>query len=149
VSRSTGFIAAALLPAASGYAAETAQMAANKRAVVEFYEKAINQKDFEAAAYLGPRHIQHTPSAADGGKVSKRFSPSRATGRPITAVRSGAFLPTVITSFYTCTTRGDRMLAGPRLSDIFKLENGKIVERWDVRQDIRKNLPIRIACSSI
>jgi predicted SnoaL-like aldol condensation-catalyzing enzyme len=41
------------------------------------------------------------------------------------------------------------MLRGPRLSDIFKLENGKIVERWDVRQDTRKNLPIRIACSSI
>jgi predicted SnoaL-like aldol condensation-catalyzing enzyme len=124
-------------------------MAANKRAVVEFYERAINQKDFEAAADLGPRHVRHNPSAADGGKISKLFSPSRATRRPITTARSTAFLPTVIASFNTCTTRGNRMLRGPRLSDIFKLENGKIVERWDVRQDTRKNLPIRIACSSI
>jgi predicted SnoaL-like aldol condensation-catalyzing enzyme len=57
-------------------------MAANKRAVVEFYERAINQKDFEAAADLGPRHVRHNPSAADGGKISKLFSPSRVTRRP-------------------------------------------------------------------
>jgi predicted SnoaL-like aldol condensation-catalyzing enzyme len=39
----------------------------NKKTVVEFYEKAINQKDFEAASkYMGPRYTQHNPMAADG-----------------------------------------------------------------------------------
>jgi hypothetical protein len=33
---------------------------ANKQAVVEFYDRAINQKDFEAASrYFGDRYIQH------------------------------------------------------------------------------------------
>ena len=39
----------------------------NKRIVREFYEKGINQKDFEAASkYMGARYTQHNPMAADG-----------------------------------------------------------------------------------
>ena len=46
----------------------------NKKTVVEFYEKAINQKDFEAASkYLGPRYTQHNPMAADGPGGLKDF----------------------------------------------------------------------------
>ena len=38
---------------------------ANKKIVVDFYELALNQKDFDAAAkYLGPRYIQHNPLGA-------------------------------------------------------------------------------------
>jgi predicted SnoaL-like aldol condensation-catalyzing enzyme len=51
-----------------------ADMAANKKNVVEFYEQAINKKDFEAAAkYLGPRYIQHNPVAPDGAEGLKGF----------------------------------------------------------------------------
>ena len=40
---------------------------ANKKIVVDFYEKALNQKDFEAAAkYFGPRYIQHNPLVPNG-----------------------------------------------------------------------------------
>jgi hypothetical protein len=43
----------ALAPAA--YAADAKQMEENKKTVLEFYDAAINQKDFEAAAkFLGP-----------------------------------------------------------------------------------------------
>ena len=39
----------------------------NKKIVIDFYDKALNQKDFEAAAkYFGPHYIQHNPSAPDG-----------------------------------------------------------------------------------
>lgn len=51
----------------TGHAADARQMEANKKSVVAFYEKAINQKDFDAASkHLGPRYIQHNPVAADG-----------------------------------------------------------------------------------
>ena len=46
----------------------------NKKVVAEFYEAAVNQKDFEAAAsFLGPRYIQHNPNAADGPEGLKAF----------------------------------------------------------------------------
>jgi predicted SnoaL-like aldol condensation-catalyzing enzyme len=132
-----GLVVAALLPAASGYAADTAQMQANKKAVVEFYEKAINQKDFEAAAaYLGPRYIQHNPTAADGAEGLKRFI---------------SFLRDKVPNYHSDIKRvfadGDYVILhvhnkrepdarGTAIVDIFRLENGRIVEHWDVRQDI-------------
>ena len=49
-------------------------MEENKKVVAEFYEAAINQKNFEAAAkFLGPRYIQHNPNAADGPEGLKAF----------------------------------------------------------------------------
>ncbi|WP_430517458.1 nuclear transport factor 2 family protein, partial [Escherichia coli] len=55
--------AVALSPAVQ---ASTEQEAANKAAVLAFYEKGLNQKDADAAVkYLGDRYIQHNPNAAD------------------------------------------------------------------------------------
>ena len=57
--------AAFVLSAHAAFADE--KLEANKKTVVEFYNKAINDKDFEAARkYMGPKYIQHNPSAADG-----------------------------------------------------------------------------------
>src|SRR6185369_6970190 len=72
-------LAAALVMALAAFAgrpalADTAQQEANKKAVIEFYDKAINQKDFEAASkYFGPRYIQHNPTAPDGIEGFKGF----------------------------------------------------------------------------
>jgi hypothetical protein len=45
-----------------------------KKTVVAFYEKAVNQKDFEAASrYMGPRYTQHNPMAADGPEGLKGY----------------------------------------------------------------------------
>src|SRR2546425_1260387 len=55
-------------------AARAADLEQNKRVVVDFYEKAINQKDFEAASkHIGPRYTQHNPVAADGPEGLKAF----------------------------------------------------------------------------
>jgi predicted SnoaL-like aldol condensation-catalyzing enzyme len=133
----TGLVAATLLPAASVYGADTAQMEANKRAVVEFYDKAINKKDFEAASvYLGPRYIQHNPSAADGAEGLKAF---------LAFLREKA--PNYQSEIKRVFADGDYVILhvhnkrepdarGTAIVDIFRLENGKIVEHWDVRQDI-------------
>jgi len=40
---------------------------ANKRTVLAFYDTALNQLNVdEAAAYFGPRFIQHNPRSKDG-----------------------------------------------------------------------------------
>ena len=68
------FLAVVALAPLPGLAADAAQQEANKKAVVEFYDKAINQKDFEAASkFLGPRYTQHNPNAADGPEGLKAF----------------------------------------------------------------------------
>src|SRR3954468_13098184 len=57
--------------AGSAYAAD---LEANKKIVVDFYEKGLNQKDYDAAAkYFGPRYVQHNPGAANGPEGFKRL----------------------------------------------------------------------------
>ena len=55
-------------------AADAATQEANKKAVLEFYDAALNRKDFDAAAkFFGPHYIQHNPTAPDGIEGFKGF----------------------------------------------------------------------------
>src|SRR5512134_3463273 len=59
---------------AAAQPAHAADPEANKKVVIDFYEKALNQKDFEAAAkHFGPHYIQHNPGAPDGIEGFKAF----------------------------------------------------------------------------
>jgi predicted SnoaL-like aldol condensation-catalyzing enzyme len=124
-----------LLGAAPSRAADTQET--NKQTAVAFYEAAINQKDFAAAAqYLGPRYIQHNPTAPDGPEglkkflqfLREKFPQSHSDIKRVFA--DGDF---VILHVHAVREPGTR---GSAIVDIFKLENGKIVEHWDVRQDV-------------
>jgi predicted SnoaL-like aldol condensation-catalyzing enzyme len=123
--------------AVAGVAADAAQLEANKKNVVEFYEKAINQKDFEAASkYLGPRYTQHNPTAPDGAEglkgflafLKSKFPQSHSDIKRVFA--DGDY---VILHVHAMREPGTR---GRAIVDLFKLENGKIVEHWDVAQDV-------------
>ena len=125
------------LYAVAGVAADAAQLEANKKNVVEFYEKAINQKDFEAASkYLGSRYTQHNPTAPDGPEglkgflafLKSKFPQSHSDIKRVFA--DGDY---VILHVHAMREPGTR---GRAIVDIFKLENGKIVEHWDVAQDV-------------
>ena len=129
--------AALALAMTSVQGADAQQQETNKKNVVEFYEKALNQKDFEAASrYLGPRYTQHNPVAADGPEGLKafiqflrdKFPNSRSEIKRVFA--DGEY---VIVHVHAIREPGTR---GRAIMDIFKLEQGKIVEHWDVGQDI-------------
>ena len=109
----------------------------NKKAVLEFYEKGLNQKDFDAASkYFGPKYIQHNPGAPDGIDGFKAFIALRKEKFPNAkseikrAFAEGDF---VILHVHGVREPGER---GVAIIDIFRLENGKIVEHWDVVQPI-------------
>jgi predicted SnoaL-like aldol condensation-catalyzing enzyme len=136
MSRSVCF---SLLAAVAGLAAPAfaADLEANKKIVVDFYEKGLNQKDFDAASKdLGPRYIQHNPTAPDGREgfrqfvafLKEKFPNSHSEIKKVFA--DGDY---VILHVHAVREPGTR---GTAIVDIFKLENGKIVEHWDVRQDI-------------
>jgi predicted SnoaL-like aldol condensation-catalyzing enzyme len=113
------------------------QLEANKRIAQEFYDAAINRKDFEAASrYLGSRYTQHNPTAADGPEGLKgfidflkmRFPNQRGEIKRVIAEGDLVML-------HVHSTRGDGT-PGRAIVDIFRIADGKVVEHWDVIQDI-------------
>ena len=104
---------------------------------MEFYESAINRKDFEAAAtFLGDRYVQHNPLIADGMEGLEAFLSFLKTNYPGLRgeiKRVFADGDYVILHAHGVRTPGER---GSAIMDIFKLEEGKIVEHWDVLQPI-------------
>jgi len=122
--------------------ASAADLEANKKAVLEFYEAGLNKKDFEAASkFFGPKYIQHNPGAPDGiegfksfiGFLKEKFPNSHSEIKKVFA--DGDF---VILHVHAVREPGTR---GRAIVDIFRLENGKIVEHWDVAQDIPEKMP--------
>ncbi len=130
-------VLAAAMAAPAARAADAAQMEANKKAAMEFYEAAINKKDFDAASkYIGNRYIQHNPGAADGVEGFKAFLAFLRDKFPnyhSDVKRAFADGDYVILHVHNMSAPGVR---GRAIMDIFKFENGKIVEHWDVAQDI-------------
>jgi len=123
-----------------GALAADAKQEANRKAVLEFYEKGLNQKDADAAiAYMGDRYVQHNPNAADGpegfrkfiGFLREKFPNSRSEIK-----RSFVDGDYVIVHVHAVRKPGTR---GNAIIDIFKLEDGKIVEHWDVAQPVPEN----------
>ena len=130
-------LVAAMLALALAAPAFAADPETNKKIVVDFYDKALNQKDFDAAAkYFGPRYIQHNPTAPDGIEGFKRliaflkekFPNSRSEIKRVIAEGD-----IVVLHVHSVREPGQR---GRAIVDMFRLENGKIVEHWDVIQDI-------------
>jgi predicted SnoaL-like aldol condensation-catalyzing enzyme len=129
--------AAAAAWVALAAAGQPAQLENNKRIATEFYDAAINRKDFAAASqYLGSSYRQHNPTAADGAEGLRAFIDFLKTRFPnqrgeIKRVIAEGDL--VVLHVYS--TRGDAT-PGRAIVDIFRIENGKVVEHWDVIQDI-------------
>ena len=119
-----------------------ADLEANKKTVLEFYEAGLNKKDFDAASkYFGPKYIQHNPGAPDGIEgfktfvnfLKEKFPQSHSEIRRVFADGDH-----VILHVHAVREPGTR---GRAIVDIFRLENGKIVEHWDVAQDIPEKMP--------
>ncbi|MGR2660319.1 nuclear transport factor 2 family protein [Chromobacterium haemolyticum] len=109
----------------------------NKQLVVDFYNQFFNQHDLSAAdRYIGDRYIQHNPSVKDGKQAfvdtfADRFK--QAPERRSTIIRAIAEDDLVVLHVHSVNDTKDR---GRALVDIFRVENNKIVEHWDVIQPV-------------
>jgi predicted SnoaL-like aldol condensation-catalyzing enzyme len=114
------------------------QLEANKRIVREWHELAINQRKPEEAVakYIGAHYRQHNPGSGDGPepfieivkRIAQNFPDFRYELKRIIA--EGDY---VVLHSHLILKPGDR---GTAVVDIFRLENGKIVEHWDVVQEV-------------
>lgn len=102
-----------------------------KSAVVALL-RSIETGDPSAAAAIDPTtYIQHNLAAADGlagfGALMQSLPKGSAKARPVRVFRDGAFV----------FTHTEYDFFGPKVGfDVFRFENGKIVEHWDNLQDM-------------
>ena len=112
-------------------------MEANKRAALEFYDAAINRKDYEAASrYMGPAYRQHNPLVADGKEgfrafldmLKRDFPQAHSEVKRVFA--EGEYVILHVHSYRLPNTRGRAIF------ELLRFENGKVVEHWDAIQEV-------------
>ena len=129
-------VIATLMPCTS-FASNYQQLQHNKEVVTAFYEAAINNKNFSAAEkYMGAYYKQHNPMAEDGKEGFKKFIDYLHNTYPNShseikrVMAEDDYVILHVHSIKIPNTRGQAIV------DIFRLDNGKIVEHWDVIQDV-------------
>ena len=74
------------------------RLEANKKTVLDFYETALNESNFEvAAAHFGPRYTQHNPMIEDGiegfrafvQQLKQRFPSTSSASSPASSSNTG------------------------------------------------------------
>lgn len=117
--------------------AETKQEA-NKKLVLEFYDLAFNKhKPTEAAKkYIGDKYIQHNPFVPNGPEAFYTYFEGHFKKNPESRAvfkRSAADGDLV---FLHLNSKLNDKDPGSAIVDIFRVENNKIVEHWDVIQEV-------------
>ncbi|MEQ7874304.1 nuclear transport factor 2 family protein [Sphingomonas sp. ASV193] len=110
---------------------------ANKRTVLAFYDAALKRFNIdEAVTYFTSDFIQHNPRAADGIEGFRAMLQEfvdEFPGARVDVKRAFADGDFVVLHVHVKLRPEDLGLA---IVDIFRLENGKIAEHWDVRQPV-------------
>ena len=110
----------------------------NKKNVVDFYEGVFSKHQVQTYSdrYIGTQYIQHNPYVADGKapfvnyftQYFKEHHDARNTIKRVVA--EGDLVVLHVHSTQNAQDRGEAVV------DIFRVEQGKIVEHWDVIQSI-------------
>lgn len=116
---------------------DLAQEETNRTLVVDFYNAFFNDHDISAAErFVAEDYIQHNPSVPDGrAPIITFFSDNfqKNPERSSRIVRSAADGDLVWLHVESKQNASDR---GVAVVDIFRVEDGKIVEHWDVIQPV-------------
>jgi predicted SnoaL-like aldol condensation-catalyzing enzyme len=110
----------------------------NKKIVVDFYEGVFSKHQVQTYSdrYIGTQYIQHNPYVADGKAPFVNYFTQYFKEHPDaknTIKRVVAEGDLVVLHVHSTQNAQDR---GEAVVDIFRVEQGKIVEHWDVIQSI-------------
>ena len=119
------------------YTLKTDRPFTNKQIVIDFWNRFFNDKDVSAAdEYLAPPYTQHNPHVPDGVEAFVGYFSQAFQGELKDSSHEVKYV----------AVDGDRVLIhnynksnpddlGKAAVDMFRVQNGKIVEHWDVLQD--------------
>jgi predicted SnoaL-like aldol condensation-catalyzing enzyme len=114
----------------------------NKTVVVAFLDTVFNkhQVDEGIAQYMGPVYRQHNPGVGDGVESFRTFFRAFFAERPEASFEIKRVF--CEDNFVTIHAHwkdhpGDR---GQAVMDIFRVEDGRVVEHWDVMQPIPETM---------
>ncbi|QRY63267.1 nuclear transport factor 2 family protein [Gordonia sp. PDNC005] len=119
----------------SADAGRTAQEA-NRTLVVDFYNSFFNRHDVNAATVVADDYKQHNPQVPDGKAPFVSYFAEYFRANPQATnriVRSATDSDLVYLHVHSASGPSDR---GQAVVDIFRVADGKIVEHWDVIQDV-------------
>ena len=119
----------------------TQQAENNKKIVTDFYEGVFLKHQVKAYAdqYIGEKYTQHNPHVPDGKAPFVNYFTGHFKENPdakSVIKRAVAEGDLVFLHVHSTQNAQDR---GVAVVDIFRVENGKIVEHWDVQQDVPAN----------
>lgn len=114
-----------------------ADLERNKQIVVDYYQTAFDGEPEKAVEqYVGDRYVQHNPMAANGTEAFIGFVHWLRGENPELKLEIKRVLADgdiVATHSHLTLKPGE---PGQALADFFRVENGKVVEHWDVIQEI-------------
>ena len=109
----------------------------NVQIATAFFESIVNKKDFSSAAeYIGDVYVEHDPQGEDGPSGLKHYIEWLQNNFPEShviikrVISDGDYVIFHVHSILTPGTRGQAIV------DMFRLDKGKVVEHWDVTQEI-------------
>ncbi|GAA4012518.1 nuclear transport factor 2 family protein [Allokutzneria multivorans] len=111
---------------------------ANKKTVLAFLDLAFNEKRPEEAAvtHLHPDYVQHNPHAPSGAAASGRFLRGFVDQFPLLRLDFKRVLADGDHVIVHCHMRLTPESRGSAIVDIVRFEGDRIIEHWDVVQDI-------------
>jgi predicted SnoaL-like aldol condensation-catalyzing enzyme len=114
---------------------------ANRQLVLDFYREVLIEGHLDrSGAYLGSEYRQHNPQVADGlDGLTAFFTHLRESGIPVS-------LDTIHRSiaegnFVLLHVEGTIAGAPHAFFDLFRVEDGRVVEHWDVIQAVPAEMP--------
>lgn len=114
--------------------------ARNRDVILDYYGKIIGQWDYDAASeHLGDRFIQHNPTIGDGLAGLEAFV--RGCPPPVREALSYKIVRAIVDGDFVVLHLVVSMPGTPdtALIDVFRLEDYKVIEHWDIMQPFPEN----------